>query len=135
MSHRRSVTPRNRSGAMNRNVPTNVVRLREVIPLHEFCQAEVGDPDVAPASSSRFEGLMSRCTTPLADGRSQGVGHLAGKPGDFPVIDRLGLAGERVAIGPAVGSGTGQDLTSTDSAVAAGRVSGPIGNRQGRGRL
>ena len=64
MSHRRSETPRNRSGAMYRKVPTTSCDCDRSSPSSNFARPKSVTQTLPTASRSRFDGLMSRCSTP-----------------------------------------------------------------------
>ena len=77
--------------------PDQVVRLRQLVPLDELGQPEVGDPDVPLGVEQEVGGLDVAVDHPLAVGVVQCVGDLGSEPGDLAEVDRLGLAGERDA--------------------------------------
>ena len=66
--------------------PDQVLRLRQVVPLLELGQAEVGDPDVP----QRIQDQVGRLDVAVQDTSlvrvSQGVGDLGAQPGDFAIV-------------------------------------------------
>jgi hypothetical protein len=74
------------------------VRLRELVPLDQLRQSEVGDPDVSLGIEQEVGWLDVAVDNPLAVGVVKRVSDLGSQARDLAKIDRLGLAGKR-AIG------------------------------------
>ena len=74
--------------------PDQVVRLREVVPILELGQAEVGDPDVPQRVEDQVRRLDVAVQHAPLVGIGQGVGDLGAQPGDLAIVARLALADE-----------------------------------------
>ena len=75
--------------------PDHVLRLRQVLPLLEFRQAEVGNPDIADRIQEQVRRLDVAVQHAALVGVRQGVGHLGAQAGDLAVIAVLALTGQR----------------------------------------
>ena len=91
------------------------VWVRPSLPV-DLGQAEVGDPGRPSASSSRFDGLMSRWRTPWLVGVGQRLGDLDAD------------AGHAAVVGPATGR-TSPDRSGADTQAAEGRGRRPAAGR------
>ena len=71
--------------------------MREVVPLDQLRQAEVGDPDVSLGVEQEVRGLDVAMDHSLTVGVVERIGDLRSRAGDLAEVDRLGLTGYRAA--------------------------------------
>ena len=101
------------------------MRLRQLVPLDELGQPEVGDPDVPSGVQQEVRGLDVAVDHPLFVGVVQRVGDLGAEAGDLADIDRLGLASKR---------GVGRPSSAVGGVEGRPIGPGPGARRRARGR-